>query len=152
MNVAIPTKALHKTWTKSSTRFNQNCAHHNQRNLFSDTQIVGNYCWKWLSRAYVEKPNEELEVIDLYDNGVNADTSAGDGIYSRFFTNVTYPGRYSVKCQVWDDGSAYVSYGFIGSSIFVSDGPYVAHLFSCIIFHLPNCFKLNSWINFFFLK
>jgi len=72
-------------------------------------------------KAYVEKPNEDLEIDELYDNGVNADTSAGDGIYSRFFTNATYAGRYSVKCQVWDDGSAYVSYGFIGSSIFVFD-------------------------------
>lgn len=78
-------------------------------------------------RAYVEKPNEDLEIVDLYDNGVNADTSAGDGIYSRYFTNVTYPGRYSVKCQVWDEGSAYVSYGFIGSSIFAFDGPRLFH-------------------------
>ena len=80
-------------------------------------------------RAYIEKPDEELEIVDLYDNGVNADTRAADGIYSRFFTNVTDSGRYSLKCQVWDDGSAYVSYGFIGSSVFVADGPYISILF-----------------------
>jgi hypothetical protein len=50
------------------------------------------------------------------DNGVNADTVADDGVYSRFFTNVSLSGRYSVKCQVSDDGSAYVGLGFIGSA------------------------------------
>ena len=56
-------------------------------------------------------------MIELLDNGVNADTTENDGIYSRYFTNATKPGRYSVKCQVWNDGAAYTQLGFIASSI-----------------------------------
>ena len=67
-----------------------------------------------------------MEVINLQDTGVGADSNRNDGIYSRYFPNATEPGRYSVKCQVWDDGSAYVTNGFIGSSIAVSsDGTFV---------------------------
>lgn len=67
-------------------------------------------------RAYIEKPNDEIEIIDLFDNGVNADTTSNDGVYSRFFANASQEGRYSLKCQIWDDGSAYVGLGFIGSA------------------------------------
>ena len=57
-----------------------------------------------------------MEVLDLLDNGVNADTTLNDGVYSKFFPNVSQSGRYSLKCQIWDDGSAYVGLGFIGSA------------------------------------
>ena len=87
------------------------------------------YTFDFDTRAYIEKPNDELEIVELYDNGTNADTKADDGIYSRFFTNVTQAGRYSVKCQVFDEGSAYVSYGFIGSSISVLDDGIRFYLF-----------------------
>jgi len=63
-------------------------------------------------RAYIEKPNDEIEILDLFDNGVNADTTSNDGVYSRFFANASQEGRYSLKCQIWDDGSAYVGLGF----------------------------------------
>ncbi|KAK7072573.1 hypothetical protein SK128_008867 [Halocaridina rubra] len=79
-------------------------------------------------RAYVTQPdntNAPIE-MDLLDNGQGADIQIGDGIYSRFFTNFTAKGRYSVKAQVsnekthgkvWDDGNSYINNGagFIAS-------------------------------------
>lgn len=58
-----------------------------------------------------------MEVLDLFDRGVNADTIADDGIYSRFFTNVTRTGRYSVKCQMSNEGLAKVQLGFMASYV-----------------------------------
>ncbi len=57
-----------------------------------------------------------MEIIELFDNGVNADTTLNDGVYSKYYLNATQPGRYSVKCQVANDGHAYESPGFIGSA------------------------------------
>ena len=55
-------------------------------------------------------PSGPTEVIELLDNGAAADTVADDGIYSRYFVAATsQQGRYTVECQVWDDGSAYVN-------------------------------------------
>ena len=56
-----------------------------------------------------------MDIVELFDNGVNADTTANDGVYTRYYTNVTQNGRYSVKCQVINDGGAYQQLGFIGS-------------------------------------
>lgn len=67
------------------------------------------------NRAFVIKPNDEVEIIDLLDDGGMADTTANDGVYSRYFTNVTQNGRYSVKCQVINKGTALAINGFIGS-------------------------------------
>lgn len=67
------------------------------------------------NRAYVLKPDDTVDILELLDNGVNADTSANDGVYTRYYTNVNLKGRYSVKCQVLNDGSAYEQLGFIGS-------------------------------------
>lgn len=78
-------------------------------------------------RAYVEKPNSEIETFDLLDNGVYADTIPNDGVYSRFYTNATLEGRYSLKCQIWDEGSAYIGLGFIGSAISTSVQDISAH-------------------------
>lgn len=62
-------------------------------------------------RAYVIFPSGETEILELLDSGTSADTTADDGIYSRYFTNATSQGRYSVKCEVWDDGSACIADG-----------------------------------------
>lgn len=53
--------------------------------------------------------------MDLYDDGSGADTTRDDGIYSRYLVAVNYAGRYTVQCQVWDDGSAYINDGFIAN-------------------------------------
>jgi len=49
--------------------------------------------------------------IELLDNGVFADATKGDGIYSRYFTGATERERYSVTCEAWDDGYAYYEEG-----------------------------------------
>lgn len=67
------------------------------------------------SRAYIEKPNQEVEIIDLFDNGANADSTYDDGVYSKYFANITQRGRYSVKCQVGQTSDDYESLGFIVS-------------------------------------
>ena len=67
-------------------------------------------------RAFITKPDNEVELVDLLDNGANADTTADDGVYSRFFPNTTLTGRYSVKCQVITNETALERLGFIGSA------------------------------------
>ncbi|XP_050712109.1 calcium-activated chloride channel regulator 1-like isoform X8 [Eriocheir sinensis] len=68
-------------------------------------------------RAYITTPNANAAAVelDLLDNGNNADVQAGDGTYSRYFTQFVATGRYAVKAQVWDDGSSYINNGFITS-------------------------------------
>ncbi|XP_047476221.1 calcium-activated chloride channel regulator 4A-like [Penaeus chinensis] len=68
-------------------------------------------------RASVTQPYTTAEAVelDLLDNGQGADTQAGDGVYSRYLTVYSTTGRYAVKAQVWDDGSALVNNGFTTS-------------------------------------
>ncbi|XP_037785351.1 calcium-activated chloride channel regulator 4A-like [Penaeus monodon] len=68
-------------------------------------------------RASVTQPYTTAEAVelDLLDNGQAADTQAGDGVYSRYLTVYSTTGRYAVKAQVWDDGSAFVNNGFTTS-------------------------------------
>ncbi|XP_027221462.2 calcium-activated chloride channel regulator 4A [Penaeus vannamei] len=65
-------------------------------------------------RATITQPSEDLDAVelDLLDNGQGADTQAGDGVYSRYYTLYSGAGRYSVEVQVWDDGYAYVNNGY----------------------------------------
>ncbi|CAL4157434.1 unnamed protein product, partial [Meganyctiphanes norvegica] len=67
-------------------------------------------------RAYVTQPDTSADAIelDLIDNGAGADNIENDGVYSRYLMT-TIKGRFSVKAQVWDDGSSYISGGFIAS-------------------------------------
>ncbi|ROT66655.1 hypothetical protein C7M84_015309 [Penaeus vannamei] len=53
--------------------------------------------------------------LELYDNGNGGDAQAGDGTYSGYLTTYSSVGRYSVKAQVWNDGSALVNNGFTTS-------------------------------------
>lgn len=62
------------------------------------------------------KPDGESEILDLMDNGTNADTVADDGVYSRYFTGATMKGRYTVKCQVVSNDETLISQGFFGSA------------------------------------
>ncbi len=62
------------------------------------------------------KPNDELEILDLLDNGVNADTTQDDGVYSKYFAYPNQPGRYTVKCQVNSNHKSFEQLGFIGSA------------------------------------
>jgi len=61
-------------------------------------------------RAHIGVPNGAAQVLELFDNGLFADTNSDDGIYSRYFIQAASSiGRYTVECQVYnDDGSAYV--------------------------------------------
>ncbi|XP_057365331.1 calcium-activated chloride channel regulator 4-like [Daphnia carinata] len=67
-------------------------------------------------RAFLVKPNGESEILELLDNGVNADTEANDGVYSRYYTNATQKGRYTVKCHVISNEDTVQSSGFFGSA------------------------------------
>lgn len=58
-------------------------------------------------RAFIEVPDGAAAVLELLDNGVFADTTSDDGIYSRYFTAPMAAGRYALKCEVWSEGSAY---------------------------------------------
>ncbi len=60
-------------------------------------------------RAHVQIPYGSTKVFHLHDNGVSADTFKDDGIYSGYFISTTTLGRYTVNCEVWDDGSAYIN-------------------------------------------
>ncbi|XP_033115741.1 calcium-activated chloride channel regulator 1-like, partial [Anneissia japonica] len=50
--------------------------------------------------AILETPNANGDVIQLYDNGANADITKYDGVYSAYFFNFTDNGRYSVEVKV----------------------------------------------------
>ncbi len=62
-------------------------------------------------RAYVERPDTALQVIDLVDTGVGADTAKSDGIYSRFYIDLTQAGRYTLVCVVNGSQSSYIDDG-----------------------------------------
>lgn len=47
-----------------------------------------------------ELPSGVPEEHELFDNGLGADTRKNDGVYSRYFLNVTGRGRYSFKVRV----------------------------------------------------
>ncbi|KAI9559824.1 hypothetical protein GHT06_013831 [Daphnia sinensis] len=67
-------------------------------------------------KAFLVKPNAESEILDLMDDGANADTMANDGVYSKFYTGATVKGRYTVKCQVVSNDDTLISQGFFGSA------------------------------------
>ncbi|XP_004603677.2 calcium-activated chloride channel regulator 1-like [Sorex araneus] len=47
--------------------------------------------------AIIENKDGHQVILDLWDNGVGADTVKNDGIYSRYFTDYHGNGRYSLK-------------------------------------------------------
>ncbi|ESO89264.1 hypothetical protein LOTGIDRAFT_229149 [Lottia gigantea] len=50
--------------------------------------------------AIVERQNGGSVVLELLDNGAGADITKDDGVYSRYFTQFSGDGRYSVKIEV----------------------------------------------------
>lgn len=62
------------------------------------------------------KPNDEYQFLDLLDDGVNADITKEDGVYSRYYIKPTQQGRYTFKCQVNGSHSSFEKLGFIGSA------------------------------------
>nr|XP_051713486.1 calcium-activated chloride channel regulator 4 [Oryctolagus cuniculus] len=52
--------------------------------------------------AVIESNSGNTTVLQLLDNGAGADAFKDDGVYSRYFTNYTENGRYSLK--VWAHG------------------------------------------------
>merc|ERR1712172_122250 len=74
--------------------------------------------------AVVERPmdsdnNPQAPIqLELLDNGGGADKIRNDGTYSRYFTQYTGKGRYSVKCQVSGDSDTGINGGFIGARVF----------------------------------
>ncbi len=65
-------------------------------------------CLWTIKRAIIEDPDEAKEEIELFDNGIPADITKNDGIYSRYFSSSTLVGRYTVYCKVWNSGTATV--------------------------------------------
>ncbi|EFX75018.1 hypothetical protein DAPPUDRAFT_323732 [Daphnia pulex] len=62
-------------------------------------------------QAYVERPDTAIQVIDLVDTGVGADTSKSDGIYSRYYIDLSNAGRYTLVCVVNSTESSYIDDG-----------------------------------------
>ena len=62
------------------------------------------------------KPNDEYQFLDLLDDGVNADITKEDGVYSRYYIKPTQQGRYTFKCQVNGSHNSFEKLGFIGSA------------------------------------
>ena len=61
-------------------------------------------------KAFIKRPNnQKIEELELFDNGAFADSTKNDGIYSRYFTSATSSGRYTVTCEISDDGQAFIS-------------------------------------------
>ena len=58
----------------------------------------------------MERPDAQVQVIDLVDTGVGADTDKMDGIYSRYFLGVNV-GRYTLRCVVSNTSSTSVNNG-----------------------------------------
>nr|XP_032815081.1 calcium-activated chloride channel regulator 1-like [Petromyzon marinus] len=48
----------------------------------------------------IERPGSATLEIELLDNGASADIKKNDGVYSRYFTQYTSSGRYSLKVRV----------------------------------------------------
>ena len=71
-------------------------------------------------RAVVERPPDQqgnpypAMELQLMDNGSGADKIKNDGIYSKYFSQYTGRGRYSVKCKVEADQDTGVNGGFLG--------------------------------------
>ena len=59
----------------------------------------------------MERPDAQVQVIDLVDTGVGADTGNMDGIYSRYFLGVNVIGRYTLRCVVSSTFSTSVNDG-----------------------------------------
>lgn len=59
----------------------------------------------------MQRPDSSLQVIDLVDTGVGADTTKSDGIYSRYFLDISDSGRYTVVCVVNSTESSYIDDG-----------------------------------------
>ena len=59
----------------------------------------------------MERPDAQVQVIDLVDTGVGADTDKMDGIYSRYFLGVNVVGRYTLRCVVSNTSSTSVNNG-----------------------------------------
>ncbi|XP_064470872.1 calcium-activated chloride channel regulator 1-like [Ornithodoros turicata] len=66
--------------------------------------------------ATVKRPGGGRAVdVELQDNGVGADVTAYDGVYSAYFTEFSGKGRYAVVIRVYDNGSAELANGRFSS-------------------------------------
>ncbi|KAG0435369.1 hypothetical protein HPB47_018528, partial [Ixodes persulcatus] len=70
---------------------------------------------KVLAKVMTPQENVGQLIVELFDDGVGADVTANDGIYSAYFTQFKGNGRYSVVAEVVGDGSAIVVRGRRGS-------------------------------------
>ena len=63
-------------------------------------------------RAYMERPETAIQVIQLLDNGVGADINGkNDGIYSRYYIDPSSADRYTLVCDVKSTTSTYIENG-----------------------------------------
>ncbi|CAN8025781.1 unnamed protein product, partial [Ixodes persulcatus] len=70
---------------------------------------------KVLAKVMTPQENVGQLIVELFDDGVGADETSNDGIYSAYFTQFKGKGRYSVVAEVVGDGSAIVVRGRRGS-------------------------------------
>uniref|UniRef100_A0A4D5RHI9 Putative epithelial chloride channel protein n=1 Tax=Ixodes scapularis TaxID=6945 RepID=A0A4D5RHI9_IXOSC len=70
---------------------------------------------KVLAKVLTPQKNVGQLIVELFDDGVGADVTANDGIYSAYFTQFKGNGRYSVVAEVVGDGSAIIVRGRRGS-------------------------------------
>ncbi|KAG0425048.1 hypothetical protein HPB47_027755 [Ixodes persulcatus] len=68
-----------------------------------------------LAKVMTPQENVGQLIVELFDDGVGADVTSNDGIYSAYFTQFKGKGRYSVVAEVVGDGSAIVVRGRRGS-------------------------------------
>ncbi|XP_032883719.1 calcium-activated chloride channel regulator 1-like [Amblyraja radiata] len=68
----------------------------------------------------VELPSGVTDEHKLFDNGVGADTRRNDGVYSRYFLNITGRGRYSFKVRVEGiEGPSNLTSKRVGDAIYI---------------------------------
>ncbi|XP_062921123.1 calcium-activated chloride channel regulator 1-like isoform X2 [Mobula hypostoma] len=68
----------------------------------------------------VELSTGHTEEVELLDNGVGADTVSNDGIYSKYFPNITEHGRYNFKVRAeGKEGSTMTKNRRDGSAMYI---------------------------------
>ncbi len=77
--------------------------------------LLAETCTLLYFRAVIEKEGAATIYSDLYDDGSDADITANDGVYARYFARFDDDGRYTIKCQVTSDEDTEVNGGFIVS-------------------------------------
>jgi len=73
--------------------------------------------------AKIKKPNDSIEILQLYDDGTHNDLISDDGIYNNFYANTDIYGRYDITITAngTKEGSEFSREDFV--SVWVEDYP-----------------------------